>query len=256
MVAYAVLGHSGTNRNGTIEVVPANVTLVFLTACLRVYQENNIVLPMFKNQNLLNSFLNNIKPTNSNYVKSIKRIREVYPSNTPYQDYSISMPTTNGMLHGVYNLPRNFNTQNRSNALFGTRNNKRIKLSEVLGHVSGRGGGVVFAAICRSMPGVLSLEPRHINNGRPRSPHKVRHPVTGEIRRLPSLPRYTGLRKLKHRKPYMYQIATALRTARNLPQPNRTVTRIPVPVPPSLKVILKIKKPPVPKIRFVYNPNK
>ena len=104
MVAYAVLGHSGTNRNGTIKVVPYNVTLVFLTACLRVYQENNIVLPMFKTQTSLNAFLNNIKPTNSNYVKSIKSIREVYPSNTQYRDYSISMQTTNGMLHGGLQL--------------------------------------------------------------------------------------------------------------------------------------------------------
>jgi hypothetical protein len=152
---------------------------------------------------------------------------------------------------GVYNLPRNFNTQTRSNALFGTRNNTRIQLSDVLRQVSGRGGGVVFAAICRSMPCVLSLEPRHINNGRPRSPHKVRHPLTGERRLLGSVPKYMGLRRLKHRKPYMHQIATALRTARNLPRPNRSVTRIPV--PPSLKVILKIKKP-LPKIRFVYNP--
>lgn len=255
--AYAVLGHSGTNMNGTIRVVPPNVTLVFLTACLRVYQENNIVLPMFKNKTSLNSFFNNIKPTNSNYVQSIKRIREVYPPNRPYLDYSISMPTTNKMLHGVYNLPRNFNTQNRSNALFGTNKKGSITLSDVLQHVSERGGGVVFASICRSVPGVLSLEPRHINNGRPKSPHKVRHPHTGERRLLGSVPKYMGLRRTNNRKPFMSQIARAARFARTMPQPNRTVTRIPVPVPRSLKVVLKIKKPPqLPKIRFVYNPNK
>jgi hypothetical protein len=242
MVAhYAVFGHSGTRENFSTQRVPIGVTLVLLASCLRMFNNDDAVMDAFKNKASLNRFLNVLDNTNSDNVKRVKRMREIYHGGDEYTDHSIGMPKVNrGMLHGVYSLPRDFSEVTRSNAVFNSRNVERTRLSEVLEKVSKNGGGVVLGIFCRSVPGVLSLS----SGGHRSVPHTVRSGSESRFLGLGGLGTYMGLRPLSGRVEFMNQVRKALKLRRKVPRPSSV--RVPTKFKfvsksgPSLKVTLKM----------------
>ena len=246
MKHYVVFGHSGTSKKVPTRTVPFGVTLVLLTSCLMAFNNDNAVMGAFKNQNSLNKFLEPLQSTNSANVRRLKGVREIYHWPDEYPDHHITMPKENrGMLHGVYSLPRNFNTVHRNNAVFNTRNDESTMLSDVLEKVRANGGGVVFGAFCRSVPGVVSLSTGGVGSSR----NTVR---AGPSRRefgKGGLSTYMGLRPLSVRSGFMTQFHKATELRKRVPRPSsaRQSERIAVKIPkfkfvfkPSMKIKLKV----------------
>lgn len=240
MPTYVVFGHSGTRENFSTKHVPNGVTLVLLTSCLRVFNNDKAVMEAFKTQSSLNKFMEPLKSTNTNSnIRRLKFMRQIYYGGDEYLDHFITMPKEDmGMLHGVYSLPRNFGAVSRTNALFKSRNKESIQLSTLLKKVSKSGGGVVFGAFCRSVPGVVSLS----SGGSGSAPHKIRSGTNTRVVGLGGLSTYMGLRPLSHRVNFMKSLRNALALRRRVPRPSSAsrVEGISVKVPTTLKVTIKV----------------
>lgn len=250
MHTYAVLGHSETRQNFEKKIVPDNVTLVLLTSCGLIFRENNVVMNALKNQNSLNRFLNQNSRANSPRKSAIKRIRQIYTGGREYADQLIEMPlVNNGLVHGVYNVPRNLSTVSRNEALFNTNKSNGLLLSTILQRISSRGGGVVFCFFCRVIAGASYFEPRHVP-GIGHVPHKI-FPLPGSksrVRKLGTLRKFMALRPHRTRNEFKQQIRTAFKVMSRVPKPNRTVTRISAQTPPKLRVKFVFKPKPEPPL--------
>ncbi len=237
-----MLGHSSTSKRVETRKVPFGVTLVLLSSCLMFFNNDVAMMDAFKNQTSLNKFLEPLQNTNSANVKRLKGVREIYHGGDEYPEHHITMPKENrGMLHGVYNLPRNFKTVRRNNAMFNTRNNESTMLSGVLDKVSRGGGGVVFGAFCRSLPGVVSLS----TWGAGSSPDTVRLGLAKRKFGKGGLSTYMGLRPLSTRAGFMSQVHKATNLKRRVPRPSSAgqAERIKVRVPMRFKIVSKPKPP-------------
>jgi len=131
------MGHS-TLSSPVNRVVPNGITLVLMAKCGRQFNKNNNFHKTFKNEQLINKYLEH--NTNKN----------VYKSGNKYTNQYIQLETNNGLPHGLFNLPINIRAANyRFSGIRG-----RPRISNVLDKVK---KGVVIGMFCRGTPGVRKL---------------------------------------------------------------------------------------------------
>jgi hypothetical protein len=234
---YVVLGHSIIQNTNTNKIVPAGVTLVFLSECGYTYSRNRVHGPILKNERLTNNFL-----------KSGKVL--IYGPGSTYRDQVVSMPQTNkvNLLHGIYKLPVNLFRTNRpprelldngkyryytrpnqphtpipNNVSYGT---ELVRISGILDEVRTMGGGTVICSVCRGIENVaysniLRLPKRTVFHKR-RGAVSVKNGNNNPKRYLSpngGVKKYMGLRRTKQRGPYMNAIKKAVNIKSGIPPP-------------------------------------